>query len=79
MTEEERAATPCVIALCKCGCKRVMYANVENRPFTDAEKAEFGKMVADGCDVIRTTVADARSREWFCEKRRTARDPELTL
>jgi hypothetical protein len=72
--KDDSALHHCVIAICKCGCGNVVYANAADELDTKAQR-EIGKMVAEGYQIVRTTVGDARGRDWLCATRR--REEEL--
>lgn len=67
VTDEERAATACVIARCKC-CDRIDLAICGE--LSVADKQRIGDAAAAGYSVTTITVGEARRSEWFCNVRR---------
>ncbi len=57
-------STPCFVAICKCGCGKLVFASVDKPEMAKDNAKEVAKLIRDGLTIEKMTVADVRTADW---------------
>jgi len=67
---QSRDATPCYVARCLCGCKRLVFASVDDGVHPKETAKTVAQMIRKGYVIERMTVSEVRAAQWMCEQKR---------
>jgi len=63
-----RDATPCYVARCLCGCKRLVFASVDDGKHPKQTAKDIAGLIRKGYTIERMSVSEVRVAKWMCAK-----------